>query len=322
MSTRYKELDRSRLTLRPLSERRHDLDLTAIMPLQATSNIRPRVMETVRLVAEQVRAAREAGAPVIMMLGAHVLRAGVQRYLFDFVDRDMVTTFVMNGACAIHDYEFALIGATTESVAKYIRDGRFGMWEETGRINDIVAQGASDGKGIGEAVGEAIATGGFPHADISLFAKCHQAGVLTTVHVGIGYDIIHQHPNLDPGAVGEASYKDFLRFAHVVERLEGGVVMNFGSAVMGPEVFLKALSMARNIAETEGRSITKFTSVVCDLQKIDAREGEPPKSDHRYYFRPWKTLLARTVAEGGQSYYVQGRHEDTVPALWSALCNE
>ena len=319
MTKRFGEFDRSRIVLSPLSDRCHDLDLSAIKPLKSPLFIPPHMMETFSHIAGHVRAARNAHAPVILMIGAHVLRAGVQRYLFDMMDRGWVTAIAMNGACAIHDYEFALIGATTESVAKYIIDGRFGMWEETGQINDIVTRSVAEGKGFGEAVGEAIAGGDFPYADISLFAKCSQAGVLATVHVGVGYDIIHSHPNMNPRALGEASYRDFLRFAHVVENLEGGVVMNFGSAVMGPEIFLKALSMARNIATTEGKTITDFTSLVCDLQQIDTVDREPAKTDSRYYFRPWKTLLARAIAGGGRSYYVQGYHGETIPALWSAL---
>jgi len=245
----------------------------------------------------------------------------VQRFLIDLLERGVVSLVAMNGACVIHDFEFALVGATTESVARYIATGEFGLWEETGRINDIVnAAHARGGAGIGEAVGAAILGGEFPHRDISLLAACRRLGVPATVHVGIGYDIIHEHPNFDGAAAGAASYRDFLRFAAEVERLEGGVVLCFGSAVMAPEVFLKALAMARNVAAREGRAIDRFDVLVADIQELRGDlAAEPDRAEPAYYFRPWKTLLARTVAGGGESRYVRGRHEQTIPALWRAL---
>ena len=143
-----------------------------------------------------------------------------------------------------------------------------------------------------------------------------------TIHVGIGYDITHQHPNCDGAAYGATSYTDFLRLVSVVEKLEGGVVMNFGSAVMAPEVFLKALSMSRNLAIQEGRSIRRFTSLVCDLHFLpEDITKEASKQSRNYYFRPWKTMLIRSVADGGNSFYVKGDHADTIPALWTALNN-
>jgi hypothetical protein len=144
-------------------------------------------------------------------------------------------------------------------------------------------------------------------------------GVPLTVHVGVGYDIIHEHPNCDGAALGAASYCDFLVFTQTVTRLEGGVLLNFGSAVMGPEVYLKALSMARNVAHQEGRVVKHFTTGVFDLVPLDGdTRRQAPKSDPRYYYRPWKTILVRTVADGGESFYVQGDHRDTLPALYHA----
>ena len=161
-----------------------------------------------------------------------------------------------------------------------------------------------------------FSNGEFPHKSISVLAAAARLGVPVTVHVGVGYDIIHEHPNCDGAALGQASYRDFLTFAAAVERLEGGVLLNFGSAVMGPEVYLKALAMARNVAHQEGRRIAKFTTAVFDLLPLagDLRTTAP-KSDPRYYYRPWKTILARTVADGGESFYVQGDHRATIPAL-------
>jgi len=138
--------------------------------------------------------------------------------------------------------------------------------------------------------------------------------------VGIGYDIVHEFPNCDGAAYGATSYTDFLRFAKILESLEGGVVMNFGSAVMAPEIFLKALSMVRNVARQEGRQICHFTTLVCDLLNLpDNYHEEPSKDNPYYYFRPWKTMLVRTVADGGESFYVKGHHAESIPALWTAI---
>lgn len=144
-------------------------------------------------------------------------------------------------------------------------------------------------------------------------------GVPLTVHVGIGHDIIHEHPNCDGAALGQTSYRDFLIFAESVTRLDGGVLLNFGTAVMGPEVYLKALAMARNVAHQEGRTICHFTTAVFDLIPLDGdTRRQAPKSDPRYYYRPWKTILVRTVADGGESFYVQGDHRATLPHLYHA----
>jgi hypothetical protein len=314
----FPQFDRSRLLIEPLAERQHDLTLADILPLDAPVS----VLDDPRLprIAERIRAARERGAAVILMMGAHLLRRGNSRLLIDLMGRGLITHVAMNGAGAIHDFEFALIGATTESVPRYIRTGQFGMWRETGEINDIARLAVSTDMGLGEAVGRAIDSMELPHAEVSVFAAGVRLDVPVTVHVSIGQDIIHQHPNCDGAALGETSYRDFLVFAQSVTNLEGGVLLNFGSAVMGPEVYLKALSMARNVARQEGRTITDFTTAVFDLPDLGEEfDAEPPKTDARYYYRPWKTILVRTVADGGESFYVQGDHRATFPSLWKLL---
>jgi hypothetical protein len=257
------------------------------------------------------------------MMGGHVIRAGVSRYIIDLIERGLVTHVAMNGAGPIHDWELAQIGATTESVARYIRSGEFGLWHETGRMNDAIAAGARDGLGMGEALGREIVerrSGEFPYQDTSILAAGYRLRVPVTVHVGIGYDIIHEHPNADGAALGSTSYQDFLIFTESVTRLEAGVMLSFGSAVMGPEVYLKALAMARNVAHQEGRRITQFTTAVFDLMPLpDETRQEAAKSNPQYYFRPWKTILVRTVADGGESFYVQGDHRATLPALYHEL---
>ncbi|HEY2910812.1 MAG TPA: hypothetical protein VGI99_11225, partial [Gemmataceae bacterium] len=289
----YPQFDRSRLRVQPLAERKHDLTIDHVLPLDSAP---PFDHPAIPILGERLVAAKRQGRARILMMGAHVLRAGVQRHIIDLLDRGLIDLIAMNGAGPIHDWEMALIGATTESVARYVSTGEFGLWTETGRMNDVIRTGAQDGLGIGEALGRTILDGEFPHKSVSVLAAAARLGVPVTVHVGIGYDILHEHPNCDGAALGQASYRDFLTFAAAIERLESGVFLNFGTAVMGPEVYLKALAMARNVAHQGARRIARFTTAVFDLLPL---EGDlrmtAPKSDPRYYYRPWKTILARTV---------------------------
>lgn len=308
--------DTTKLKIQSLKDRTHDLDMGVVKPIKGVESY----PEAMGKVAQRIVTAKGNDKKIVLMTGGHVVRAGVQNYLIDLMERGYLSCIAMNGSVMIHDFEFALIGATTESVARYIKEGQFGLWKETGQINDIINKGYKDGSGMGEAVGEAIFKGEFPYKNISLLAAGYRLKIPVTVHVGIGYDIIHEHPNCSGAATGETSYSDFLRFAKILEGLEDGVVMNFGSAVMAPEVFLKALSMARNLARQRGEYIRHFTTLVCDLHDLpDDFSVEPDKNNPAYYFRPWKTMLVRTVADGGKSFYVKGKHSDTIPALWSAI---
>ncbi len=310
--------DRTKLEIKSLKLRNHDIGLNSIQRLENKKYDN----DSLRNVALHIVEAKKKGREIVLMIGAHTIRSGVQHYLIDLLERGYISCIAMNGGCMIHDFELALIGATTEKVAKYIKEGQFGLWEETGRINDIINQAfkQKESVGMGEAIGEAVQEGKFPHKDISLLAACYRLNIPATIHVGIGYDIIHEHPNFDGAATGKTSYHDFLRFTKIMENIECGVVMNFGSAVMAPEVFLKALSMVRNVAHQEGRTIKNFTTLVCDLHDLpEDFEKEPSKDNASYYFRPWKTMLVRTVADGGRSFYVKGKHGDTIPALWAAI---
>lgn len=311
------QFDRSRLNIKPLSERMHDLPHDSLLELDASpDSLDAAGRRDLATLGKRLVAARDGGASRLMLMGAHVLRAGVQRQLIDLMERGLITHIGMNGAGPIHDYELARIGATCESVARYIRSGEFGLWQETGEINDIVRDGAAAGMGLGEAVGQAILDSDFPHKETSVLAAGVRLGVPITVHIGVGYDIIHEHPNFDPAAFGTASYRDFLSVCDTVSNLEGGVFLCFGSAVMGPEVYLKALSMARNVAHQEGRSIANFTTAAFDLIPIQGDFSlEASKSNPQYYYRPWKTILVRTVADGGESFYVCGDHRRTLPHL-------
>ncbi len=321
MPSRYPTFDRSRLLIKPLAERRHDMDLSALLPLGAAEPAfdHPQLPT----VAARLVEARRHGSARILMLGAHVLKVGVSRHLIDLIEGGWLTHLAFNGAGVIHDYELARIGASTESVARYIRSGEFGLWQETGELNDWIGEAAGCDLGLGENIGRRIAGSDFPHKDVSVFAAAYRRGVPATVHVGIGYDIIHEHPNCDGAALGKASYRDFLIFTRAVDGLEGGVLLSFGSAIMGPEVYLKALSMVRNVAHQSDRQICHFLTAVFDLVPIAGDyHRELPKSDPGYYFRPHKTILVRTVADGGESLYFCGDHRATLPALRRAILAE
>jgi hypothetical protein len=254
-------------------------------------------------------------------MGAHPIKLGLSRFFVDLIERGMVTHVATNGAGIIHDYELSLGNGTSESVARWIRRGQFGLWSETGRLNEIIRAAAENDEGLGEAVGRSIEQSRHPRRDLSLAAAAWRTGVPMTCHVSIGSDIIHSHPNCDGAALGETSYTDFLIFTHSISKLEGGVYLNVGSAVTGPEVYLKALSMVRNVARQDHREICRFTTAVFDLVSLPAnfRDGPPGKDHPLYYYRPWKTILVRTVADGGTSYYFQGDHRRTIPALWRGL---
>ena len=317
----FQEFDRSRLNLLPIDQREHDLDLSVMMDASAKPSF---THPTIDLLAGRIREARKQNAAVLMMMGAHVIRAGAAPLLIKLMEQGWITHFAFNGAGGIHDFELAMIGATTESVAKYISEGQFGLWKEDARYNEAVNLGVKEGLGFGEALGKYIWENNFPYREYSLLAAGYRLQVPMTVHVGIGCDIVHEQPNADGAAIGEATYRDFLIYANTINNLENGVFLNFGSAVIGPEVYLKALSMCRNVAKQEGRSISHFTTAVFDLLALEGQNvhESPEKSDPRYYFRPWKTIMARTVADGGESFYVQGKHRDTVGCLASLLLRE
>jgi hypothetical protein len=313
MKSRYETFDRSRLRLLPLSERIHDLSLDHWMQLEDAAPVFDHPDLTT--IAARLIAARQRASARILIMGAHLLRAGVNRHLIDLLERGYIDHIAMNGAGAIHDYELARIGATTESVARYISSGQFGLWCETGELNDWISEASAEGLGLGENVGRRILESDYPHKGLSVLAAAYRLRVPVTVHVGVGYDILHEHPNCDGAALGAASYRDFLIFARTMERLEAGVLLNFGSAIMGPEVYLKALAMARNVGV-----VRRFTTAVFDIVPIrgDIRR-ELPKNDPGYYFRPHKTMLVRTVADGGESFYICGEHRATFPALRRVL---
>ena len=305
--------DRSKLQVLPFHERKSDIDIGVMIGLQ--DELRPFSHPALPLLAEDLVTAKRRGAASILMYGGHVIRSGCAR-MIALMREGLLTHLATNGAGSIHDYELARFGATCESVARYISLGQFGLWRETGEMNDIINAGVRDNLGIGEAIGRYIWEEKLPHRESSVLGMAYHLGVPVTVHVGIGCDIIHEHPNCDGAALGQASYTDFLVYTQSVCNLEGGVFMNFGSAVTGPEVFLKALAMARNVAKQQGKQIIHITNGVFDIQPLgDGPVDEARSRTTRALFPPVETILARSVADGAQ-LYVQGEHRDTPCRIW------
>ena len=317
--SRYQLFDREQIQLADVDRRGHDMVATALDSLDAQRDRyeNPEFKELVQLIVT----ARRNNRPVIVMIGGHPIKLGLSRYLIDLIERGLITHVATNGAGIIHDFELASLGGTSENVPKWIRVGQFGLWKESGRLNDIISDAARRGEGLGEAVGRTIEEESFTHHDISIAAAGWRCGVPVTCHVSVGSDIIHAHANCDGAALGASSMTDFLIFTQAIAQLEGGVFLNIGSAVTGPEVYLKALSMVRNVARQKDERICDFTTAVFDLISLPPgyREGPPSKEHAQYYYRPWKTILVRTVADGGRSYFFSGDHRETIPTLWNDL---
>jgi hypothetical protein len=253
-----------------------------------------------RAVVGAVARAKERGAPVLLGIGAHFIKVGLSPLLVQGLRRGLFDGIAMNGAGAIHDVELALAGKTSEDVAAGLADGSFGMAKETARfIHAALAAGAADGLGFGGAVGRAIAAAA-PHRRGSVLAEAHRLGVPATVHVCIGADIVHMHPEFDGAATGEASLRDFRLFCDLVCNLRGGVYLNVGSAVVLPEVFLKAVAIARNL----GRPLSRITTVNMDFIR---------------QYRADVNVVVRPTRAGGKGYHLIGPHEILFPLLMAAV---
>ncbi|MGI6691498.1 MAG: hypothetical protein ACOX63_11780 [Christensenellales bacterium] len=262
--------------------------------------------------------ARENGRPVVLSMGAHVIKCGLSRYLIRLMQEGLVTHLAGNGAGSIHDFELAYLGGTSEHVPTAIEDGSFGMWEETGRwMNEALQQGVEEDLGYGEALAVYIDRHRerFPHREDCVLYRAWQMGVPATYHVALGTDIIHQHPTVDFSVIGFASGEDFRIFCHTISQLDGGVYMNFGSGVIGPEVFLKALSIARNL----GFPTFDITTANFDLIALGDFRASLSHDDPLYYYRPRKNIVNRPVSRGGMGWHFCGNHVDTIPNLWQRL---
>jgi len=313
----YERIDLTKVTTYPLGSRRNLVTLDdLIRPEDA-----PPAFDHADLpgVAHAMREARDTGRPVLWMMGAHVVKSGLSLLVIEMMKQGFITHVAGNGAVSIHDFELAAIGETSEDVADSIEDGSFGMADETGRlINGAVQAGVADGLGYGEALGRMYAedAGRFPHRDASIVYNAYVLGIPATFHVTMGTDIIHQHPAVDFGALGAASGIDFQVYCATVAKLEGGVFCNFGSAVTGPEVFLKALSIARNL----GHTVSRITTANFDLFPLRGDyHADVPTDDIEYYYRPRKNIVNRPTSLGGRGLHICGDHRDTIPALFDLL---
>lgn len=242
--------------------------------------------------------------PIIVGMGAHVIKVGMNPALIDLMEQGIITGIAINGAGIVHDTEIAMVGRTSEDVDQVLGSGAFGAAKETGEfINEAISKGAAAGKGIGEALGDSLLASEFPHLEKSLVASARRLNVPMTVHVAIGTDIIHIHPTADGAAIGAGSHLDFRIFCGQVANLEGGAYLNFGSAVLMPEVFLKALTVVRNL----GHDVQKFTTANFDFIR---------------HYRPLTNVVNRPTAGGGKGYAVTGHHELMIPLLVASLLDE
>jgi hypothetical protein len=238
---------------------------------------------------------------IILAMGAHAIKVGLNPIILDLLNRGVISGLAMNGAGIIHDAELAMVGHTSEDVDREIGTGRFGMAEETGRfLNEAISEGARQGLGLGKSIGAMLIREDFPYNRISLLAQAYLKDVPVTVHVAIGTDIIHLHPSADGASIGKSSHEDFRIFSRLVSMLGGGVYINLGSAVIMPEVFLKAVTLVRNL----GYRVTDFTTVNMDFIR---------------HYRPVTNVVNRPTMEGGRGYHLVGHHEIMFPLLAAAV---
>jgi hypothetical protein len=299
--------DFSRARTYPIRERKHKVKIEDFgdpkASISSTTDLiesLPKILKAgeLRDLVELTTTAVQKKRAVICAIGGHVIKCGLGPWLIELMQRGALTAVMCNGSVAIHDFELAMVGETSEEVGETLSTGMFGMVEETGSLmNEAFSEGAAQGLGAGQVLGEMILKKEFPHRDISVLAQGIELSIPVTVHVAIGADTIHQHPKADGGAIGETSYRDFQRAAGLVTGLnDGGVFLNIGSAVVMPEVFLKALTVARNI----GGPVENFTTANFDMIQ---------------HYRPAMNVLSRPTNAGGRSFAFTGHHEIMLPIL-------
>lgn len=251
---------------------------------------------------KRAKKAKEGNKPIIFALGAHVIKVGLNPLIIDLMKSGWISALALNGAGIIHDFEIAFAGHTSEDVAAQIKDGQFGMARETGEhLNKAIAKGSKKNLGLGEAVGAMISSSDFPHKDLSLLSCAYDLNIPVTVHVALGTDIIHFHPDVNGAAIGKISLNDFFLFCSLVERLNGGgVYVNVGSAVVLPEVFLKAVSFVRN----RGSVLKNFSTAVFDFN---------------LHYRPYENVVRRPLMNKKDGFYFIGHHEIMIPLLAASL---
>ncbi len=309
--SKYKKADLSKITTRSIARRPSKVTPKELakphLPRSSFASFIDRLPRTLKAqqfneFVDKIVRARRAEKPVIFMIGAHVIKVGVSPLLIDLMESGVISCLATNGAGAIHDGELTYWGKTSEDVAEHLRDGSFGMAAETGElINGVAVSACEERLGFGEAFGKRINADRPPHLPLSLFATAYRLGIPATIHVAIGTDIVHQQPGADGASIGEASMRDFTIFAEVVKDIhEGGVVLNIGSSVILPEVFLKALTVARNLA----KEVRHFATANFDMLP---------------QYRPRVNVVERPTLEGGKGYLFTGHHEIMIPLLAACI---
>lgn len=267
---------------------------------------------------DRVAESRRNARPVIFSMGAHVIKNNMSLYLIDLMRKGVFTHLSGNGACSIHDFELAALGGTSEDVPTAIEDGSFGMWEQTGGwMNEALQKGVKAGYGYGESLARYIDANKrkFPYREQCVVYMAWKFGVPATYHIAMGTDIIHQHPTVDFGAIGVATGRDFHTMVNAVSQLDGGCYLNFGSGVIGPEVFLKALSISRNL----GHPTFRITTGNFDLKPLGDYRCKIGYADPNYYYRPRKNIVNRPVSCGGKGWHFEGDHKETIANLWLGM---
>ena len=310
----YEEIDLSKIKIYSAAKRESKVtvDLEAVPPwpgmlMEEFLDGLPAILKAndLKKIAKAVVDAKVKNKPVIVMLGGHVIKTGCSPVLSDLADRGFITHFASNGSAAIHDTELARFGHTSEDVASHLEDGSFGMASDTAcLVNNAAIRARKENRGFGETVGAMLIEDDGPFIKRALTAKAYELRIPYTLHIAMGTDIVHQHPGADGAAIGEASLHDFRIFASSVSKLgNGGVVLNFGSAVIMPEVFLKALSVVRNL----GHDVKNFTTANFDMIQ---------------HYRPVLNVVKRPVLSGGSGYAITGHHEIMIPLLAAAIHSE
>lgn len=309
----FRPLDFSRVRTYPLKKRFSKVRKSLLgKKLQKGARLRsfirglPDILaaQNLKEIARRIARAHRSDKTIVLGMGAHPIKVGLSPLIIDFMEKGIISAVAMNGAGIIHDFEIAFMGETSEDVAASIKDGSFGMAEETASfLNRAITRGYERGQRLGAAVGEAILKARLPHQRLSILATGARLGIPVTVHVGIGTDIIHMHPSADGKALGEGSLKDFHTLASVVATLKDGVFLNLGSAVILPEVFLKALSLARNL----GHPVRNLTTVNLDFLP---------------HYRPLTNVVTRPTLDSGKGYHLTGHMEIMIPLLFAAILEE
>ena len=269
----------------------------------------------------RIKTAKAEGREIIFSMGAHVIKCGLSPYLIALMKEGYITHIAGNGACSIHDFELAYLGGTSEHVPTALEDGSFGMWEQTGGwMNEAIQNGAAEGLGYGESLGRYIDQHPerFPNKEDCVLYQAYKLDIPATYHIAMGTDIIHQHPTVDFTAIGKATGVDFHKICYSVAHMDRGVYMNFGSGVIGPEVFLKAISIARNL----GYPTFDITTANFDLIDLGDYRCKLGYEHPQYYYRPRKNIVNRPVSCGGKGWHFCGDHQETIPNLYEKLMKE